>query len=234
MTFSKLSSVSFFCPAYHDEENLPRLIPAVVEFLRGVTDMFEIIIVEDGSPDKTGKVAEDLSRQFPNIRVILHSKNLGYGVALYDGFTAARYDYVMYTDGDMQYDVAEFLPYLSLLETHDIISGYAIAKNVSLRRRVQSFTYNLLLLLLFGTWYRDANCSMKIYKRYVLDAMKIQSKSAFIDGEMLIKATHAGFRIAWFPVHHLPRLSGVASGSNFFVVADTIRDMVLFRLGFLR
>lgn len=231
MSFSKLSSVSFFCPAYHDEGNLPMLIPAVVAFLQTITDVFEVIIVEDGSPDGTGLVADELASRFPQVRVIHHPKNLGYGATLRDGFLSARHDYVMYTDGDMQYDVTEFLPRLSLLENNDIISGYAIAKNVSFRRRIQSFTYNLLLFLLFGAWYRDANCSMKIFKRKALDAINIRSVSAFIDAEMLIKAKRQGFRIGWFPVHHLPRMTGVASGSNFSVIADTIRDMVLFRLG---
>ncbi len=230
----KLSNVSFFCPAYHDEKNLPRLIPSVVEFLRQVTDIFEIIIVEDGSPDDTGRVADELAQQYPGIvRVIHHAKNLGYGAALRDGFHAARYDYIMYTDGDAQYDVAEFLPYLYLLNANDVISGYAITKAVSLRRRVQSVAYNVFLFLLFGIWYRDANCSMKVYTRQVLDAIDIRSVSAFIDGEMLIKAKRCCFRIAQFPVHHLPRKEGIAHGSTFAVIAGTIRDMLLFRAGLL-
>ncbi|MEK7616313.1 MAG: glycosyltransferase family 2 protein [Patescibacteria group bacterium] len=233
MTFLKLSSISFFCPAYHDSGNLPKLIPEVVTFLSSVTDVFEVIIVEDGSPDDTGRVADDLARQYSQVRVIHHPKNLGYGAALRSGFQAARYDFIMYTDGDRQYDVNEFKPYLSLLAKYDVISGYAISKNVSLRRRLQSWTYNVLLLALFWVWYRDANCSMKVYRRHVLDTIKIQSTSAFIDGEMLIKTKRAGFHIGWFPVHHLPRMTGIASGSNITVIADTIRDMILFRIGLL-
>ena len=139
----------------------------------------------------------------------------------------------MYTDGDMQYDIVEFGPYLSLLETNDIISGYAITKAVSPRRKIQSMVYNILVFFLFGVWYRDANCSMKIYARRVLQAIEIKSTSAFIDAEMLIRARRKGFRVGQFPVHHMPRRAGVAHGSKFGVVAGTIRDMLLFRLGLL-
>src|SRR3989344_664429 len=116
-----LAEISFFCPAYNDEENLPKLIPVVHDFLSRVSKKFEIIIVEDGSPDKTGEAADSLARQYPNVSVIHHTKNLGYGAALKDGFRNVRYAYVMYTDGDNQYDVREFEPYLNLLSQADVL-----------------------------------------------------------------------------------------------------------------
>lgn len=229
----QFSSISFFCPAYHDEENLPLLIPRVHALLTDIADAFEIIIVHDGSPDDTGKVADDLARQFSNVRVIHHQKNMGYGATLRDGFRAASNDYVMYTDGDNQYDVREFLPYLGLLRTHDVISGYVTKKAVSFRRKIQSVVYNWLITMLFFVRYRDIDCAMKVYKKKVLDAISIDSTSAFIDAEMMIKAKKAGFKIAQFPVTHYPRASGLASGSNMSVILSTIRDMFHLRFGFL-
>ena len=123
-----LSEVSFFCPAYHDEHNLPKLIPVVFEFLSRVSGKFEIVIVEDGSPDQTGEVAEKLSRQYPNVRVIHHAKNFGYGAALKTGFLNSKYEYVMYTDGDNQYDIREFEPHLFLLKDADVLKGFAEKK----------------------------------------------------------------------------------------------------------
>ena len=226
-------NISFFCPAYNDEDNLPNLIPVVHKLLSEVSNKFEIIIVEDGSPDRTGEVAEQLARQYPYIRVIHHSKNLGYGVTLKDGFENSKYDYVMYTDGDNQYDVNEFMPALPLLEDVDIISGYAKKKAVSFRRRIQSQLFNHLVRILFGVNLKDINCSMKIYNRKTIDAIDIKSNSAFIDAEMLIKAKKNDFSIAQFPVTHYEREGGIASGSKFSVVVDTIKDMVRFRLGVL-
>lgn len=229
----RLSSVSFFCPAYHDEKNLPVLIPRAHQFLSEITDAFEMIIVHDGSPDKTGEVADRLAVEFSNVRVLHHRKNLGYGATLRDGFLAAEYDYVMYTDGDNQYDVREFGPHLHLLGTADILSGYATRKAVSMRRMVQSLVYNWLIALLFFVRCRDIDCAMKIYSRKALDSLSLKSTSCFIDAEMIIKSKKAGLRIAQFPVTQFPRKEGLASGSKTTVIAATVRDMLKFRFGCL-
>ncbi len=233
MNFDKLSSVSFFCPAYNDEKNLPVLIPYVSKFLSEITDKFEIIIVHDGSPDKTGVVADGLAREFPNVRVIHHQKNFGYGAALRDGFLAAKYDYVMYTDGDNQYDVREFLPYLHLLEKADVLSGYVREKATSFYRKFQSFIYNSVVKVLFFVCCRDISCAMKIYKRKVLDSISIKSTSCFIDAEMIIKAKKKGFKVAQFLVTHLPRTQGLASGARPNVILATVRDMIKYKFGLL-
>ena len=229
----KLSSVSFFCPAYNDEKNLPTLVPYVSEFLKEITDVYEIIIVHDGSPDKTGEVADTLAKEYPNVRVIHHAKNMGYGSALRDGFAEAKYDYVMYTDGDNQYDVREFLQYLHLLDTSDVLSGYVREKAVSLRRKVQSEVWNWLVRILFFVWCRDIDCAMKMYKRKVLETISIKSSSCFIDAEMIIKAKKAGFKVAQFPVTNFPRTEGLASGSKMSVIVPTIVEMIKYRFGAL-
>ncbi len=230
---NKLSRVSFFCPAYFEEKNLPILIPKAISLLSKIADQFEIIIVEDGSPDKTGEVADNLSSKYPCVRVIHHHHNLGYGASLRDGFCNAKYEYIMYTDGDNQYDIDEFIPYMHLLSDADIISGYATKKALTPLRKTQSAIFNLLVKILFFVNIKDINCSMKIYKRKVLDLVSIKSTSAFIDAEMLIKASRLGFTIAQFPVTHYPRNSGVASGSNPGVIVSTIKDMFKFRFGLL-
>jgi len=229
----KLSSLSFFCPAYNDEKNLPALIPHVSEVLKEITDKYEIIIVHDGGNDRTGNVADELSKKIPHVRVIHHTKNLGYGATLREGFLTAKYDFIMYTDGDNQYDVGEFIPYLHLLEDHDVLSGYVKEKATSIRRKLQSSIYNVLIATLFFTGMRDINCAMKIYKRKVIRTIPIKSISGFIDAEMIIGSQRAGFRIAQFPVTHFPRSNGLASGSKMSVVLPTIIEMVKFRIGIL-
>jgi glycosyltransferase involved in cell wall biosynthesis len=228
-----LTSVSFFCPAYRDEGNLPTLIKQVADFLPRIAAVYEIIIVHDGSPDRTGAVADELACTYPFVRVIHHAINEGYGAALRNGFMSARYDYVMYTDGDCQYDVREFSPYLHLLEASDVITGYVEKKAVSSLRMFQSAFYNMIVRFMFNVRIRDINCSMKIYKRIALNMPAVQSTSAFIDAEMLIRAKRAGHIILQFPVTHYKRVSGVASGSRPSVILSTMRDMVLFRLGLL-
>ncbi len=230
----KISSISFFCPAYNDQDNLPKLIPKVHSFLSKISHVFEIIIVHDGSPDRTGQVADKLADEFSQVRVIHHEKNMGYGATLRDGFLAGKYDYVMYTDGDNQYDVNEFEPYVHLLKTHDILSGYAPIKVVTFRRKFQSWAYNTIIKLLFFVNIKDIDCAMKVYSRRFLDEITIQSTSAFIDAEMLIKAKRGKFKIAQFPVTQYPRLSGPEGGVRRDVILDTIKEKIKFRLGLLR
>jgi glycosyltransferase involved in cell wall biosynthesis len=230
-----LTSVSFFCPAYNDEKNLPDLIPVVVDFLTKHSEKFEIVIIEDGSPDKTGEVADELAKKFPNIRVVHHEKNKGYTATLKEGFETAKYDYVMYTDGDNQYDVFDAAPYLSLLNDADVIAGYAIKKAVSPYRKFQSGIYNFLIMVLFFVNYKDVNCSLKIFKKHVLQNIKIKSSpyGAFIDGELVLKAKKQGYKIAQFPVTHYERKSGIASGTKPPLIWSTFADMIKLRLNIL-
>lgn len=229
----KLSSVSFFCPAYNDEDNLPVLIPNVHKLLSEIAEKFEIIIIEDRSPDKTGEMADTLAKKFSNTRVIHHKENRGYGGALKRGFQASKYDYIMYTDGDNQYDINEFKPYLHLLKNVDVLTAYVDEKAVSMQRKIQSIIYNFLVKILFFTNIKDINCSLKIYKKEVVKNMEIKCNSAFIDGEMLIKARRMGYKIKQFRATHYRRTAGAASGSKAYVVLETIKDMLKFRLGVL-
>lgn len=231
----KLSSVSFFCPAYNDAGNLPDLIPRVYDFLNECSQTFEIIIIHDGGSDRTGEVADEMSHRFPNTRVIHHEKNKGYTATLKEGFEMAMYDYVMYTDGDNQYDIFDFKPYLHLLKDHDVIAGYATKKAVSGFRKFQSWAHNTIISVLFFTHYKDINCSMKIFKKSVLDKIHINSSpyGAFIDAELILKARALGFKIAQFPVVHYERKTGIASGSKPRVVWNTFKDMVKLRLNLL-
>ena len=226
----RFSSISFFCPAYNEEKSIPLLIPKVSALLSSLTEAYEIIIIENGSRDKTALVADELAGKYRGVRVLHYEKGLGYGGALVEGFKHSKYDYVCYTDGDNQYNVDEFRDGFRLMGDADIASGYARSKAVSTYRKAQSNIFNLLIWLLFFFRIRDINCSMKIYKRKVLDTIEIKSLSAFIDAEMLLRAHHAGFTIAQFPVTHYERIAGTAIGSKPSVIIGTIVDMLKFRL----
>ena len=231
----KLSSVSFFCPAYNDEQNLPELIPVVVSFLQKYSKKFEIVIIDDGAKDRTGEVADELSKKFSDIRVIHHQENRGYTATLKEGFDNSRYDYVMYTDGDNQYDVFDLEPYLYLIMTNDVLAGHATIKAVSSFRKIQSWVYNFLISILFFTSFKDINCALKIFKKPVLDKIKINSNpsGAFIDAELILKTNKIGFKIAQFPVIHYKRKTGIASGSKPKLILNTIKDMIKLRIGLL-
>lgn len=227
----KQKSISFFCPAYNDEGNLPDLIPQVVDFLKKNFDTYEIFIIDDGAKDGTGFVADKLASQYPHITVVHHQKNKGYSATLKEGFSLGQYELIMYTDGDNQYDVHDVEKYLYLLEDSDFICGYAIKKAVSLSRRFQSFIFNSLINMLFGVSFKDINCSVKIIKKEVLDNIEITSSpyGAFVDAELVLKAHQLHYRIKQFPVIHYERKSGLASGSKPYLILYTLKDMIKLR-----
>lgn len=227
---AKKPSISFFCPAYYDEGNLPLLIPKVVGTLKKHASKFEIVIIEDHSPDHTAEVADKLALEFkPYVRVIHHKKNLGYGGALRNGFKHAnKYDYVFYTDGDMQYNVKELNRLLPYLNNYKIIVGFRSKRALRLSRLIQTKIYNWIVRILFGLKVKDINCSMKIIDRKLLNTIRLTSKHGFIDAELLIKLKD--YPIKEVEVSHFSRKFGKASGGSMKVVWGTLSEMMMLYL----
>ena len=226
----KKPSISFFCPAYFDEKNLPILIPKTFKVLRENTSNFEILIIEDGSPDKTAQAADELAKKYkPNIKTIHHKKNLGYGATLRDGFNNAnKYDYTFYTDGDNQYDINEIEKMIPFLGDYDVVIGFRTKRALTFSRQLQTIFFNWLIRFLFSTKIKDINCSMKLISRSALNSIKLESDSSFIDAELLIKLRDKGYKIKEVPVGHFPRKFGKASGGSKSVIFKTIAEMFRF------
>ncbi len=208
-------SLSVFFPAYYDEKNIDRVVHEAVAVLEDM-DLadYEIIIVEDGSPDRTAEVADELAARYEKVRVVHHPVNRGYGMALRTGFAEAGMDYVFYSDGDKQYDLTELRKFVALIPYTDIVSGFRIKKQYSLYRQVTSYSYNLILRLLFGLNDRDVDCAFKLYPRELFERIELDSKDAFIDAEIAIKARKLGYRTTEVGVTHLPRLDGLSTAAR--------------------
>lgn len=226
----KKPSMSFFCPAYFDEKNLPILIPKTFKVLKENTSSFDILIIEDGSPDKTDVVADKLSIKYKSfVKVIHHKKNLGYGATLREGFRKAnKYDYTFYTDGDNQYDVSEVEKMIPFLENYDVVIGFRTKRALTFSRQLQTLFFNWLVKLAFLTSVKDINCSMKIVSKRALSSINLTSDSSFIDAELLIKLRDKGYKIKEVPVGHFPRKFGKASGGSPSVIFKTIEEMAKF------
>lgn len=224
-------SISFFCPAYYDEGNLPRLIPEVVDVLSDCTSAYDILIIEDGSPDRTGAVADELAERFPHVRVIHHPVNYGYGATIAEGFRLARkYEWVLTTDGDRQYDIHELSRFLPYLNDADAVIGYRPIRALSPYRLLQTWAYNQLIRTVLGLRVKDVNTSFKMVRRSCLERFPLHCQSSFIDAEMLVKLSRSHARIREVAVSHRPRKFGIASGAKPHVVLATVRDLVTFRL----
>lgn len=227
--FRDVPSISVFFPAYNDEENIGKVAAAAVETLEEIGAPYEVIIVHDGSPDRTGQVADGLAERYANVRVIHHPRNLGYGAALNTGFTNAKNDYIFYTDGDNQFDVREMKKFVALLGLTDMVVGFRNRKRYSLYRKTASFTFNLLLQVLFSMSYRDVDCAFKLVPKSLIDKTDLSSAHGFIDAEILIKAQQLGYSVTEVGVTHRPREGGV-SGVKTKVILRTIWEMVGFYL----
>jgi glycosyltransferase involved in cell wall biosynthesis len=217
--------VSVFFPAYNDEGSIAALVGEAVAALKAVTDDYEVIVVNDGSTDGTAAALDRLAASVPELRVIHHDGNRGYGAALRTGFDHATKDLIFYTDGDGQYDPREMAALFPLMtDGVDVVNGYKIRRADGLHRRVLGGVYNRLARLMFRVPVRDIDCDFRLIRRRAIERVELVSSSGIICVEMIRKLHAAGCVFAETPVRHHPRAHGE---SQFFTprrVARTAFD----------
>lgn len=221
-------SISVFFPCYNEQENVSRTVNRAVEVLSQTGADFEIIVVDDGSSDSTGRVADQTAERHNNVRVVHHPTNLGYGAALQSGFKAAAKELVFYTDGDGQFDIGELPALLPLMKQYDVVSCYRVNRRDNILRKINGWAWTKLVGLLFGLKIKDIDCAFKLYKREIFDKINLVSTGALIDTEVLARAVRLGYRITQRGVHHYPRTAGRQTGANVRVILRAFKE--LFRL----
>lgn len=224
----KSRAISVFFPIFNEEGNVEATVSKAIKVLQDLKLEYEIIIVNDGSKDKTEQVAENLANKNPKIRVINHPKNLGYGEALKSGFYNARFDTIVYTDGDGQFDFSEITKFLEKIDSYDLIIGYRIKRQDSFVRRFFGKGWRLTLLVIFGLTLKDVDCGFKMVKKKVLETIPhLESeRGAMINAELAIKAKKYGFKVGQIGVNHYPRLSGRSTGANVGVIIKSYVDLL--------
>ena len=211
-----LTSVSAVFPAYNDAGTIPSMVLTALMALRQVTDDYEIIVTDDGSTDYTGDVLDEMAERYPELRVIHHTENQGYGCALRSGFSAATKEWVFYTDGDAQYNPMELVELAAALtEGVDIVNGYKIARKDPLGRKIIGRLYHHIVKLAFGFHLRDVDCDFRLIRRKIFDEVKFESKTGTLPLEMVKKFQDAGYVFREVPVHHYFRQYGVSQFFNF-------------------
>jgi dolichol-phosphate mannosyltransferase len=200
--------LSLVIPALNEQASIRQAIREAETALTDLTSRYEIIVVDDGSRDATAAIVEMEEQRNPQVRLLCHPDNAGYGAALRTGFQAATCDLVAFTDADCQFDLSELEFMLPLTRTHDIVCGYRIGRKDSRRRRFLSWGYNKLAKWLLGNPVRDIDCALKIFHRGVLPAIWPKCNNFFVNTEMLSRACRAGLSVAEVGVHHRPRAAG--------------------------
>jgi len=218
--------ISAFFPAYNEEKNIARTVEKAVAVLEGVADDYEVTVVNDGSHDRTLAVARELERRFPKVKVINHEVNQGYGGALKSGFYSARYDWIVFTDSDGQFDFSELTRLLEKADQADLVIGYRLKRVEGGIRLLNAKLWGFLIAALFGLYVRDIDCAFKLIRQDVLKGIpKLESEGALISAELLIRAKKAGFRIAQVGVHHYPRVEGSPTGANIGVIVKAFKEL---------
>jgi glycosyltransferase involved in cell wall biosynthesis len=211
-----VKGLSVFFPAYNDSGTIASLVISALQSARKLTPDFEVIVVNDGSADKTAEILDELARTYPEVRVVHHERNRGYGGALRTGFATATRELVFYTDGDAQYDPSEMeLLWRRLDDSVDVVNGYKISRSDPMHRIIIGRVYHHTVKILFGLGVRDVDCDFRLIRRAVFDKVHLQKDSGVICLEMMKKITDAGFHIAEVPVHHYHRAYGRSQFFNF-------------------
>ncbi len=226
--------LTFFFPAYNEEENVERTVERALAEIGPLVPSLEVVIIDDGSTDRTPELADQLATAHPEVRVV-HQPNRGYGGALRAGFEAAGGDLISFSDGDLQFDLTEMGQLLARLADSgrkpvDVVIGYRIKRRDPAHRIFIAKTYNAIVSALFGLRVRDIDCAMKLFRREVFDGLRLDADSPFLSAELLIKLRARGERIAQVGVNHYPRAAGTNTGASFGKILRTFRDIGKLRL----
>jgi glycosyltransferase involved in cell wall biosynthesis len=225
---SEKPGLSIFFPAYNDAGTIASLALLAHMAARTLTDDHEVIVIDDGSPDHTGELLDEMARHFAWLKVVHHETNRGYGGALRTGFATASKQLVFYTDGDAQYDPREVTALWAALSPEvDFINGYKISRHDPLHRVVIGRVYHWFVKLAFGLRLRDVDCDFRLMRRSVFEKVVLTRSSGVICVELMKKVQDHGFRIAEVPVHHYHRSYGKSQFFNFARVLRTLVDLFL-------
>lgn len=231
---ARVPRLSYFFPAHNEEANLEGLVEEALAVLPTLAEAFEIIAVNDGSRDRTGAIADELTARYPGVvRAVHHPTNFGYGAALRSGFAAARHDLVAFTDGDRQFHVADIgrlTVRLSESDAPDVVVGYRIKRADPLIRTLYARAYRLANRIFFGLRVTDVDCACKLVRREALDGLSVESGGAFFSAELLIKLRAAGRNVVEVGVPHYPRTAGSPTGAKPQVILRAVRDFWWLRL----
>lgn len=218
-------SLTIFFPCHNEEANVEAVTRQAVDVGRQAADDLEVLIVNDGSKDRTAEIADRLAAEIPEVRAVHNNPNRGYGGALQRGFREATKNWIFYTDGDGQFDIGELPKILPLLEQHDVVSCYRIKRQDSFMRKANAFAWSALVNMLFSIKLRDIDGAFKIYPKPFIDAIELHSEGALIDTEMLAKARNHKLSIGQMGVNHYARTAGEQSGANLKVIARAFREL---------
>jgi glycosyltransferase involved in cell wall biosynthesis len=227
---ARLPGLTVFLPSHNEEGNVERVVAGFLAELPRVADHYEVVVVNDGSRDRTGEIADRLAAENPHVQVVHHARNLGYGGAVSSGLRSGTQPYLLLSDGDGQFDPAEMSQLTSRIENYDVVIGRRARRADNFMRRINGKAWTKLSRLLFGLQISDMDCGFKLFRREALAGITLHSNSAMITTELMARLAGRKARICEVDVTHLPRVAGEQTGNSPLVVLRAFKDMfALFR-----
>lgn len=219
--------LSLFFPAYNEEKNIRQAVEEAFSVLRSIREMddFEIIVVDDGSADDTKKIAFALTQENPKVRLVSHEKNKGYGKALQSGIQASRFEYIFFTDADLQFYMEDIRKLLLFVPDYDAVIGYRAPRRDPFMRIVNAAGWRVLNRILFGLTIKDIDCAFKLFKSDAVKKIQMTAEGAMFSAEMLVRLRKAGFTIKEVPVRHRRRIYGNPTGASPEVIIKAFLEM---------
>ena len=214
-------------PVFRDKRTVKKMIIQSLRVLKTVARKYEIIIVDDGCPEKSGIIAKKIAKNIANIKVFFHKKNLGYGAALRTGIEKSKYDWIFQIDGDAEYSVNDLKRLLKETKNSDLVITYRYKKKYKTNRIIISWFYNKLLRILFGTKFKDISTGSRLINRKLIKKLKLTSSSPFLGAELAIKAKEQNFKVNEVGIHTYPRTFGAGSSVSFRNIMLTVKDMFI-------
>ena len=223
---NNFKSVSILFPLYKDKKTVKKMILKSNKLLKKMKKKSEIVIVDDGCPEKSGHYARIISKKIKNVKVIFHKKNMGYGAAIKTGLKNCRNEWIFQTDGDAEYDVNDLLKLIKKTKVSDLIVTYRLKKKYKTSRIVISWIYNVILRILFHTKFKDISTGSRLINKKILKKINLISNSPFLGAELAIKSKHKGFKVSEVGINTYPRTFGSGSSVSLKNILLTIKEML--------
>lgn len=204
----KGESISAFFPCYNDQETIAQVVEKALKVLGELTDDYEVIVVDDGSTDESPRIVDELASRYPQVKVVHHGRNRGYGAAIRTGIAQSGKEWIFYTDGDGQYDVEQLRLLYERRDGADVVNGYKVCRNDPWYRKFLGSAYNLAVRTLFRLPIRDVDCDFRLLRGDIARSLQLRSSGGAICVEMIRALKEAGCRFEEVPVVHLPRQAG--------------------------
>ncbi|MCL5676044.1 MAG: glycosyltransferase family 2 protein [Patescibacteria group bacterium] len=224
----KVKELSVFFPFWNEENNIEQVVLKAIPVVKKLAQKWEILMIDDGSSDGTARIGRKLARSHSNLRLISHNPNRGYGAALKSGLKNSKYDLVIFTDGDGQFDFMEASGFLEKLNGNDMVIGYRSVRKDSLIRHLLMMYLKIHDYILFGFNFKDIDCGFKLFtKKAIKTISPLKSEGAMITTEILARAKKNRLKIVQVSVNHYPRKYGRQSGANLRVLLRALKESLI-------